>query len=117
MGRTRAPGRERSAALFAARDTNHLTVKIVNIRELDTVVLEQNCPAHGLSKGDIGTVALTHQRGAGYEVEFVTLQGGIVAVVTLTATQVRPVRRLRNSTEPRIQEFKEESPGAGRAFL
>jgi len=65
----------------------------VNIKELDTVVLEEDCPAHGLSKGDIGTVVLTHKGGAGYEVEFVTLQGETVAVVTLTAAHVRPVRR------------------------
>ena len=32
-----------------------------------------------------------HQQGAGYEVEFTTLSGGTVAVVTLDASDVRPV--------------------------
>jgi hypothetical protein len=34
---------------------------------------------------------LVHQQGAGYEVEFTTLSGDTVAVVTLDATDVRPV--------------------------
>jgi len=65
----------------------------MNIREQDSVVLTEDCPEHGLSKGDIGTVVLTHKNGAGYEVEFVTLQGETIAVVTLTAAQVRNVGR------------------------
>jgi hypothetical protein len=42
---------------------------------------------------DIGTVVLVHRGGAGYEVEFVTLDGETVAVVSLAASQVRPIRQ------------------------
>lgn len=63
------------------------------IRELDQVVL--TCPLVdlGLEAGDIGTVVLVHEKGAGYEVEFVALTGETLAVTTLTSDQVRPIRR------------------------
>jgi hypothetical protein len=61
------------------------------IRELDSVVLITDLPAYGLEHGDIGTVVLVHQGGKGYEVEFVTLDGETVAVVSLLASQVRPI--------------------------
>lgn len=63
------------------------------MEERDAVVLAEDIPDHGLKKGDIGTVVLIHEDGAGYEVEFVTLDGETVAVATLAATQVRPVAR------------------------
>lgn len=62
-------------------------------RELDAVVLTVDLPTHSLRAGDIGTVVLVHQGGAGYEVEFLTMEGETVAVVSLHATQVRPVGR------------------------
>lgn len=62
------------------------------IQELDDVVLTCNLPRHGLTKGDVGTVVLVHNRGEGYEVEFTTLDGETVAVVTLLASQVRSIR-------------------------
>jgi hypothetical protein len=43
----------------------------------------------GLTRGDIGTVVLVHKEGKGYEVEFTTLDGETIAIVTLTANQVR----------------------------
>jgi hypothetical protein len=48
-------------------------------------------PAERLTAGDVGTVVLVHQRGAGYEVEFTTLAGDTVALVTLDAADVRLV--------------------------
>jgi hypothetical protein len=59
------------------------------IEELEDVVLTCDLPAHGLTRGDIGTVVLVHKEGKGYEVEFTTLAGQSIAVVTLTADQVR----------------------------
>lgn len=41
---------------------------------------------------ELSTVALKHEAGAGYTVEFATLSGETVAVATLTAEQVRPTR-------------------------
>ncbi len=60
------------------------------IEELDDVVLTTDLPEHGLKAGDIGTVVLTHNN-KGYEVEFITLDGETVAVVSLFPSQVRPV--------------------------
>ncbi|MEW5946706.1 MAG: DUF4926 domain-containing protein [bacterium] len=63
------------------------------MKELELAALKDNLPEYGLVKGDIGTVVLVHRGGEGYEVEFATLTGKVVAVVTLRASQVRPVRQ------------------------
>ena len=63
------------------------------IKEHDCVVLTTNLPDEGLEAGDIGTVVHIHKGGAGYEVEFMTLTGDTVAIVTLLADQVRPLNR------------------------
>ncbi len=59
------------------------------IQEIDTVLLTRDIPAEGLRKGDLGAVVLVHENGAAYEVEFVTLDGETLAVVTLPAEAVR----------------------------
>ena len=61
------------------------------IEELDQIVLTTDLPEHGLQPGDVGTVVLVHQGGAGYEVEFVALDGETLAVVSLSVAQVRPI--------------------------
>jgi len=63
------------------------------IKEHDCIVLTEDMPDEGLKAGDIGTVVHIHQNGAGYEVEFITLAGETIAVVTLLASQVRPFAR------------------------
>lgn len=63
------------------------------IRELDQVVLTSDLPAEGLVVGDVGTVVLIYRDGQAYEVEFTTLDGETVAVVTLPASQVRPAHK------------------------
>jgi hypothetical protein len=60
------------------------------IKELDNVVLAVDLPDLHLCAGDIGTVVLVH-RDQGYEVEFTTLDGMTLAVVTLEASRVRPI--------------------------
>ena len=62
------------------------------IRELDVVALAQSLPDYRLEAGDVGTVVMVHGDG-GYEVEFATLSGDTIAVVTLPADSVRPLRR------------------------
>jgi hypothetical protein len=62
------------------------------IKERDPVILTQNRPECGLQAGDVGWVVMVHGRGAGYEVEFVTLAGETVSVVTVPASAVRAVR-------------------------
>jgi len=61
------------------------------MQENDTVVLNDDVPEYGLRAGDIGTVVLVHEGGEGYEVEFVTLDGQTVAVVTLEPSQIRSI--------------------------
>ena len=60
------------------------------IQELDNVVLTVDVPEHYLKRGDVGTVVLTHGT-EGYEVEFITLAGETVAVVSLSVEEVRPI--------------------------
>lgn len=61
------------------------------IKELDQVVLTKDLPDEGLKSGDIGTVVLVHQGGAGYEIEFITLTGETIEVVTVSADDVRAI--------------------------
>jgi hypothetical protein len=59
-------------------------------RVLDTVVLDRDLADHGLRRGDLGAVVEVYEPD-GVEVEFVTASGRTVALVTLRATDVRPV--------------------------
>ncbi|MBI3516834.1 MAG: DUF4926 domain-containing protein [Proteobacteria bacterium] len=61
------------------------------IKELDPVVLTADLPDESLKAGDVGWVVLVHRGGAGFEVEFTTLSGETVSVVTVPTTAVRPV--------------------------
>ena len=63
------------------------------IQELDRIVLTTDLVAEGLQSGDIGTVVLVHRGGKGYEVEFISLTGETVAVVSVFANQVRPIQK------------------------
>ena len=62
------------------------------IEELDRVALTRAFPEHGLVPGDIGAVVGVHAEGKGFTVEFMSLAGKTVAVVTLDASAVRPLR-------------------------
>jgi hypothetical protein len=62
------------------------------IQELQQIVLTADLPEHRLKAGDIGVVVLVHGEYEGYSVEFVTLEGETVAVVSVYANQVRPIR-------------------------
>jgi hypothetical protein len=63
------------------------------IKEHSRVVLKAPVVAEGLEAGDVGTVVHVYRDGGAYEVEFVTLDGHTAAVVTLEASQIRPVKR------------------------
>lgn len=63
------------------------------IKEHDCVVLTKNLPQEKLEAGDIDTVVHIHNGGAAYEVEFMTLTGETVAIVTVEASQVRALNR------------------------
>jgi hypothetical protein len=63
----------------------------MTIREHDLVVLTADIPEVNLEQGDVGTVVLVHRAEAGFEVEFATLAGETLAVVSVPADTVRPV--------------------------
>ena len=63
------------------------------IKELDSVVLTTDLLEHGLATDDIGTVVLVHEGGKGCTVEFMTLTGHTIAVVTLLANQIRQIAK------------------------
>lgn len=71
------------------------------IKEHDRVVLKKSIPEQGLKTGDVGTVVHVYKKGAGFEVEFLTLHGETVGLVTLDASQVRPVQK-REITHARL---------------
>jgi hypothetical protein len=60
------------------------------IKEHDRVVLTEDLPEQGFKAGDVGTVVLIHQGGRGYEVEFCSLDGQTLDVVSVFASHVRP---------------------------
>ncbi|MHB1281824.1 MAG: DUF4926 domain-containing protein [Acidithiobacillus sp.] len=61
------------------------------ICELDTVILLKDRPLENLVKGGMGAVAMIHDGGKAFEVEFVTLAGDTLGVLTLTADEIRPI--------------------------
>lgn len=71
------------------------------IKEHDRVVLKKSIVEQGLKAGDVGTVVHMHRKGEAFEVEFLTLTGETVAVVTLTAAKVRPILK-REITHARL---------------
>ena len=62
------------------------------LKELDTVVLTRDLPQIGLAAGDIGAIVHAYPDGKAFEVEFVGLTGDTIAVETLLADAIRPVR-------------------------
>ena len=63
------------------------------INEHDRVVLTTDLSGGKLAAGDVGTVVHVYREGQAFEVEFVSLDGETVAVVTLERAQIRPVER------------------------
>jgi len=60
------------------------------IREYDYVVLTRDIPEEGLLAGDVGCVIGTHKGGEAFEIEFATADGTTVALLALTAEDIRP---------------------------
>ena len=73
------------------------------IIELDRVVLTEPVPKESLVPGDVGTVVHVYDDGKAYEVEFITLDGHTAAVVTVEASQVRPVSRREITPRARVR--------------
>ncbi len=62
------------------------------IKEHDRVALTEDIPEYGLKRGDVATVVMVHSI-PGYELEFVTLDGETLAVISAFPHQVRPIGR------------------------
>jgi hypothetical protein len=71
------------------------------IKEHDRVVLTTAISTERLEAGDVGTVVHVYRDRRAYEIEFTTLEGETAAVVTVEATQVRPVhnRKITHARE------------------
>lgn len=61
------------------------------IKEHDRVVLLKDITEEGLKAGDVGTVVHIYRYGEAFEVEFMTLNGRTVTIVTVPASHVRAV--------------------------
>lgn len=61
------------------------------INEHDRVALDRDLPEYGLTRGDLGTVVHVYADGKAYEVEFMTLTGDTIGVLTLESNDVRPI--------------------------
>ena len=57
---------------------------------LETVVLSRDLPEQGLRAGDVGAIVHIYTDAA-FEVEFVRASGQTIALVALTASDLRPV--------------------------
>ena len=62
----------------------------MEIKILDTVVLDRDLPEHSLKRGDVGAVVERYLPD-GLEVEFVTGAGRTQVLVTLKVSDVHPV--------------------------
>lgn len=62
------------------------------MKEHETIILTRDIPDHHLKKGDVGTVVSVHSLG-GYEVEFVTLDGETLGVLSLSPSDVRKAEK------------------------
>jgi hypothetical protein len=80
------------------------------IKELDSVVLCSDLPETGLKAGDVGTIVLEHAGAKGFEVEFVALDGETIAVVTLSASQVREIS---GGEIAHAREVEQRKPASG----
>ncbi len=63
------------------------------IPEHERAVLTVDVPEYHLKAGDMGTVVHVYSTGKAYEIEFFTVEGETLDVVTVEADQVRPVNR------------------------
>lgn len=73
------------------------------MQELERVALTQDLPEHGLSAGDVGMIVHVYGDHKGYEVEFVTFNGDLVALVSVYPNQIRPLENDEIASARRVQ--------------
>ena len=81
------------------------------MEDLELVALMRDIAEHGLRQGDVGTIVHVHPGEAAYEVEFMTGSGRTLAVLTLPAEDVRPMRD--GASHPRRDDTTPAEPNEG----
>lgn len=74
-----------------AKRPEHLVRIETIINEHERVVLTEAAPGAGLEAGDVGAVVHVYKDGSVFEVEVATPDYLTAAVVTIEASQVRPI--------------------------
>lgn len=73
------------------------------MQELQRVALTEDIPEHNLKAGDIGMIVHIFGDHKGYEVEFVTLSGELVALISLYPHQIRAFEDNEIASVRRVQ--------------
>lgn len=73
------------------------------MQELERVALTEDLPEHGLKTGDIGMIVHVYAEQKGYEVEFVTLNGELVALVFVYPSQIRQLEKDEIASARRVK--------------
>ena len=73
------------------------------IQELERIALTDDLPEYGLKAGDIGMVAHIYGEHKGYEVEFVTLNGELIALVSVYPAQIRQLEQDEIASARRVK--------------
>ena len=61
------------------------------MKEHDIVALTEDVSDHKLRAGDVGAIVYGSEGCSEFEVEFVAADGSTIALLTLSASQIRPV--------------------------
>ena len=77
--------------------------KIFTMQELELVALTQDLPEHELKIGDIGMILHIYSDHNGYEVEFVTLSGELIAIVSVYPAQIRQLKQNEIASARRVK--------------
>ena len=73
------------------------------MQELERVALTEDLPQHGLKIGDIGMILHIYADHKGYEVEFVTLSGELIALVSVYPAQIRQLEQDEIASARRVK--------------
>jgi hypothetical protein len=73
------------------------------MQELERVALTEDVPEHGLRAGDIGMIVHVYGDHKGYEIEFVTLSGDLIALVSVYPNQIRPLENDEIASARRVK--------------
>ena len=73
------------------------------MKELERVALTEDLPEHGLKIGDIGMILHIYADHKGYEVEFVTLNGELIALVSVYPSQIRQLEQDEIASARRVK--------------